>query len=48
VDGEEMSGIEELAAYLDTNKQPGDSVELGVVRDNDELSVEATLAQWPS
>ena len=37
-----------LAAYLDTNKEPGDTVELEVVRGNDEVSVEATLAQWPS
>jgi S1-C subfamily serine protease len=47
-DGEAMGGIEELAAYLDANKQPGDTVELGVVRGSDELSLEATLAQWPS
>jgi S1-C subfamily serine protease len=48
VDGREVSGIEELAAYLDTNKEPGDTVELEVVRGADEVSVEATLAQWPS
>jgi S1-C subfamily serine protease len=47
-DGREMASIEELAAYLDTTKRPGDTVELGVVRGSDELSVEATLAQWPS
>jgi len=47
-DGREMTSIEELAAYLDTTKRPGDTVELRVVRGSDELSVEATLAQWPS
>jgi S1-C subfamily serine protease len=47
-DGRDLAGIEDLAAYLDTSKQPGDTVELGVVRGNDELTVEATLAQWPS
>jgi len=48
VDGRDMSGIEDLAAFLDQNKNPGDTVELRVVRGSDELSVEATLAQWPS
>lgn len=47
-DGEEMSGIEQLAGYLDENKQPGDSVQLSVLRDGGTITVTATLAEWPS
>lgn len=48
VDGEEMTSIDELASYLDENKKPGDTVKLTVVRDGEEISVQATLAEWPS
>ena len=48
VDGQEVTGIEQLAAYLDAEKDPGDPVELTVVRDGEETTVTATLAQWPS
>ena len=48
VDGQEVTGIEQLAAYLDAEKDPGDTVELTVVRDGEETTVTATLAQWPS
>ncbi|MEX0682888.1 MAG: trypsin-like peptidase domain-containing protein [Dehalococcoidia bacterium] len=47
-DGQDMTSIDELATYLDTNKDPGDTVELTVVRDGEEVTVEATLADWPS
>jgi S1-C subfamily serine protease len=47
VDGEPVSSIEELAGYLDQNKQPGDSVELSVQRDGEQLSLTAELAEWP-
>ena len=46
-DGQTVSSVEELAAYLDTQKKPGDTVELQVLRDGQELSLEATLAEWP-
>ena len=46
-DGQAMDSIDDLAAYLDVEKRPGDSVELLVVRDGEELSVEATLGEWP-
>ena len=46
-DGKDMTTIDELATYLDQNKKPGDKVELSVMRDGKELSVTATLAQWP-
>lgn len=47
-DGEEMTSIDQLATYLDRNKAPGDTVELGVVRDGQEQTITATLAPWPS
>ena len=47
-DGEEMTSIDQLATYLDRNKAPGATVELGVVRDGQEQTITATLAPWPS
>jgi putative serine protease PepD len=47
VDGQEVASVEELAAYLDENKKPGDEVELRLERDGDEITVRATLAEWP-
>lgn len=47
-DGNSVAGIEELATYLDENKQPGDSVELTVLRDGETVSVTARLAEWPA
>jgi len=47
-DGNDMASIDELAAYLDENKQPGDSVELTVLRDGGKVSVKVQLADWPS
>jgi len=47
VDGEAVTGIEQLATYLANHKQPGDEVELTVVRDGDEITITATLADWP-
>lgn len=45
--GNEMTSIDELAAYLDKEKKPGDPVELLLLRDGKELTVTAQLAQWP-
>ncbi len=47
VDGVDVGSVEELAGYFDREKRPGDTVELEIVRDGEELSLEATLAQWP-
>jgi S1-C subfamily serine protease len=47
VDGQTVSSIQQLAAYLDT-KKVGDSVELSFVRGSDHKSAQATLAEWPS
>ena len=47
-DGESVTSVDELASYLDDNKQPGDSVELTILRDGQEVTVQAQLAEWPS
>jgi len=47
-DGESVTSVDELAGYLDDNKQPGDSVELTILRDGREVTVQAQLAEWPS
>jgi len=47
-DGESVTSVDELASYLDDNKQPGDSVELTILRDGREVTVQAQLAEWPS
>lgn len=47
VDGNDVTGIDQLATWLDQNKKPGDEVKLRVLRDGKETSVTATLAQWP-
>lgn len=46
-DGTDVSSVDELAAYLDAAKKPGDTVELTVVRGNDRITLKATLAEWP-
>jgi S1-C subfamily serine protease len=46
-DGETVASVEELADYLSTQKRPGDTVELQILRDGQELSLEAILAEWP-
>lgn len=46
-DDQAVASVEDLAGYLDTQKTPGDTVELQIVRDGQELSVQATLAEWP-
>jgi S1-C subfamily serine protease len=48
VDGQDVTSIEQLAGYLDENKNAGDTVQLTVVRDGEEMTIEAVLAEWPS
>ena len=48
VDDQPVVSVEELAGYLDQNKAPGDTVELLVSRDGEQLTVLATLVEWPS
>jgi len=46
-DGHPVKTVDELATYLDSQKKPGDTVQLTVVRDGKETSLKATLAEWP-
>jgi S1-C subfamily serine protease len=46
VDGQAVTGIGQLADYLDT-KKVGDTVELTIERGGNKSSLKATLAQWP-
>jgi len=48
VDGHDITSVDDLATYLDTQKKVGDSVTLTVVRGTQKLSLDATLAEWPS
>ena len=47
-DGQQVTGIDQLATYLDQHKKPGDSVELTVLRDGNQMTITAKLAEWPS
>jgi len=47
VDGNSVTDVDELANYLDSQKQAGDTVTLDVQRNGQEIAVEATLAEWP-
>jgi S1-C subfamily serine protease len=46
VDGNAVANVDDLASYLDSQKRPGDSVTLDVLRDGQEITVDATLAEW--
>jgi len=48
VDGKAVTDVDELAGYLDSQKRVGDTVALGVLRNGQETTVTATLAEWPS
>jgi S1-C subfamily serine protease len=47
VDGHDVTGIDDLATYLDTQKKVGDTVALKVNRGGQESTLNATLAEWP-
>ena len=48
VNGEAVSSVDQLAGYLNSNQKAGDSVKLSVIRQGKELTVDVTLAEWPS
>ena len=48
VNGQAVSSVDQLATYLDSNQKVGDKVTLTVIRQGNEQTVEATLAEWPS
>jgi putative serine protease PepD len=48
VDGNAVTNVDELADYLDSEKRAGDTVTLDVLRNGQQITVQATLAEWPS
>jgi S1-C subfamily serine protease len=47
VDGHDITGVDDLATYLDTQKKVGDTVTLKINRGGQEMTLNATLAEWP-
>jgi S1-C subfamily serine protease len=45
IDGNQIKSFDELANYLDT-KQPGDKIQLKLVRDSKDVTVDITLDAW--
>ncbi|MEO8456355.1 MAG: trypsin-like peptidase domain-containing protein [Chloroflexota bacterium] len=48
IDGKDVTGIEQLATYIDQNHKPGDKVDLTIVRNGSEQTITVTLANWPT
>jgi S1-C subfamily serine protease len=48
VDGNAVTNVDQLADYLDGAKRAGDTVTLDVLRNGQQITVQATLAEWPS
>src|SRR3990172_7334085 len=48
VNGEAVSGVDQLAGYLNSHQKAGDSVKLSVIRQGKELTVDVPLSEWPS
>jgi S1-C subfamily serine protease len=47
VDGHDITGVDDLASYLDSQKKVGDTVTLKINRGGQEMTLNATLAEWP-
>jgi putative serine protease PepD len=47
VDGEQVSGMDEVIAAVDSH-EPGDEIELTLLRDGDERTETLTLAERPA
>ena len=47
-DGNAVTDVDQLANYLDSQKRVSDTVALNVLRNGQETTVTATLAEWPS
>ncbi|NUB92906.1 trypsin-like peptidase domain-containing protein [Haloterrigena sp. SYSU A121-1] len=48
IDGEEIPNQDQLSAYLALETSPGDTIELEIVRDGEERTVELTLTERPN
>jgi S1-C subfamily serine protease len=47
VDGKTVNSIDELSSYI-AGKKVGDTITLSVIRDGNTMSIQATLAAWPT
>jgi S1-C subfamily serine protease len=47
VDGVSLITMDDLAVYLERNTSPGDSVDLGIIRNRQELNLTVTLGERP-
>jgi len=47
-DSQAISSVDELAEYLDAQRKVGETVKLDVIRQGQSLTVDATLADWPT
>ncbi len=48
VDGNDVTDVDQLANYLDSQKKVGDTVTLTVLHNGQQETLQATLAEWPS
>lgn len=48
VDGQPIANFKELTVYLETQKRVGDTVDVTIIRDGEERTVEATLEERPT
>jgi len=47
-DSQAIASVDELVNYLDAQKKVGDPVKLDIVRQGQRITIEATLANWPT
>jgi S1-C subfamily serine protease len=47
IDGQQIDNFEDLTVYLETQKRVGDTVEVTIVRDGEELTIPVTLDERP-
>lgn len=47
VNGEPLADLRELTVYLETETQVGDTVEVTIIRDGEEQTIQVTLAERP-
>lgn len=47
INGEPIADFQELTVYLESETQVGDTVEVSLVRDSQEMTVSVTLAERP-
>jgi S1-C subfamily serine protease len=48
INGQSLTGLEELTVYLETETKVGDTAEVTLIRDGQEMTVKVTLAERPA